>query len=287
MAQKIHVGATLSDNSTTDHINREAFEEVYQFLKLAWAEKPFRFKGKHYEFPCPYEEGTPWLPHQWTREFGSPGEVDEQGRVQMIDVVPKPYQKPHPPLFQAFSVSESTIRWAAAEGIIPTILISDPEKVRHLAFVYQEEAEKTGRSLALGQNIGVVHQIYFGNTRAEAMELAERGAVDLFYRRFNGIYGFWEAFRLPGDDEKFPLAKGGLPRSEWTVERTVNAHYVFAGTVDDVRREMDIVVDAANPEWFAWWSDQGGVPLHEVKKQLELVAKLTFQKAMCDEGTSQ
>ncbi len=100
--------------------------------------------------------------------------------------------------------------------------------------------------------------------------LAERGAAALFYRRFNRIYGFWEAFRLPGDDEKFPLAKGGLPRSEWTVERTVNAHYVFAGTVDDVRREMDTVVDAVNPEWFAWWSDQGGVPLYQVKKQLEL-----------------
>ena len=46
----------------------------------------------------------------WTREFGSADEVDEAGRVQMIDVAPKPYQKPHPPLFPAFSMSEETVR---------------------------------------------------------------------------------------------------------------------------------------------------------------------------------
>ena len=49
MAQKIHVGATNSDKSEGDRINREAFEEVFRFLKLAWGDEPFRFKGKHYQ----------------------------------------------------------------------------------------------------------------------------------------------------------------------------------------------------------------------------------------------
>jgi alkanesulfonate monooxygenase SsuD/methylene tetrahydromethanopterin reductase-like flavin-dependent oxidoreductase (luciferase family) len=43
MAQKIHVGATASDKSEGDRINREAFEEVFRFLKLAWEDEPFRF----------------------------------------------------------------------------------------------------------------------------------------------------------------------------------------------------------------------------------------------------
>ena len=81
MAQKIHIGATVSDQSDIDVRNREAFEEVFQILKLAWKDEPFRFKGKHYEYPYPYEEGTPWRAHEWTREHGSPGEVDENGRV--------------------------------------------------------------------------------------------------------------------------------------------------------------------------------------------------------------
>ena len=51
-----------------------------------------------------------------------PGEV-VNGRVRKISVVPRPYQKPHPPLFQAFSVSDSTIVWCAREGVIPVIVI--------------------------------------------------------------------------------------------------------------------------------------------------------------------
>ncbi len=113
MAQKIHVSATLSDHSALDEANRRAFKEVYQILKLAWAEEPFRFRGEFYEYPYPYDSGTLWPPHAWTREYGAAGEVDAQGRIQKLTVMPKPYQKPHPPLFQAFSVSEATIRWCA------------------------------------------------------------------------------------------------------------------------------------------------------------------------------
>ena len=47
MAQKIHIGATASDQSDSDVRNREAFEEVFQILKLAWRDEPFRFKGKY------------------------------------------------------------------------------------------------------------------------------------------------------------------------------------------------------------------------------------------------
>ncbi|MGH8008723.1 MAG: LLM class flavin-dependent oxidoreductase [Candidatus Binatia bacterium] len=270
MAQKIHVSATTSDKSQTDQINREAFEEVFKILKLAWEDKPFRFKGKHYEYPYPYEEGTPWLPHEWTREFGAPGEVDDKGRIQMIDVVPKPYQKPHPPLFQAFSVSESTIRWAAAEGVIPTLLISDLGMVRHFAKIYQEDSAKAGRQLALGENIGVVRLAYFGDNRAEALEMAGLGTIDQFFRRFAGVFGFWDAWRLPEDEAKYPAAKGLLPPSEWTIDRMVKSHFLMAGTVDDVRQEMDLLVEAGNPEWFAWWSDQGARPFYEVRKQLEI-----------------
>ena len=174
MAQKIHVGATSSDKSEGDRINREAFEEVFQFLKLAWGDEPFRFKGKYYEYPYP-QEGTPWPAHEWTREYGFPGEVDELGRIQKINVIPKPYQRPHPPLFQAFSVSEETIRWCAREEIIPTILLPQPPVVRKFAEAYREESHKAGRMLKLGDRIGVLHGIYLADSIEHAREIARAG----------------------------------------------------------------------------------------------------------------
>lgn len=47
-------------------------------------------------------------------------------------------------------------------------------------------------------------------------------------------------------------------------------HYVYAGSVTEVRKGMDALVEAGNPEYLAWLSDQGMLPLEEVKRQLRI-----------------
>jgi alkanesulfonate monooxygenase SsuD/methylene tetrahydromethanopterin reductase-like flavin-dependent oxidoreductase (luciferase family) len=283
MAQKIHISAATSDHSELDETNRRAFEEAYQLLKLAWKDEPFRFRGEFYEYPYPYEKGTPWPPHAWTRDYGAPGEIDAQGFIQKISVVPKPYQKPHPPLFQAFSVSESTIRWCARECITPMILLSRPEQLRHLARIYMEEAGRAGRWLALGDGIGVLRQIYFAESRREVERLAEKGLVGVGYKRFWGNFGFWESFRASTDELDYP--QKSLPPREWTLERMLQARYLFAGTVADVKAGMDELVMTANPEWFAWLFDQGLLPRAELKKQLELFGAHVLPRYRRGSGT--
>ncbi len=266
MAQKIHVSATVSDRSEVDRTNREAFEEVFRILKLAWGDEPFRFKGKHYEFPYPYETGTPWAPHEWTREYGAPGEVDEKGNIHAINLVPKPYQKPHPPLFQAFSVSEETVRWTARERITPSILISDPKRVRELAEIYRQESAANGRKLNLGESIGVLRTVYLGQNREEARQMAEEGAVGLGFRKFFYHFGFWEAWRSPEDDAKYPGRM--LPLEECTIDRVERAKFSLIGDVNGVRGEMDALAENANPEWFMWQGEQGLLPAEVVKNQI-------------------
>ncbi len=271
MAQLVHVSATTSDKSEIDRVNREAFEEVFRFLKLAWGDEPFRFKGKYYEYPSP-QEGTPWPAHEWTREYGFPGEVDDQGRIQKINVVPKPYQRPHPTLFQAFSVSEETVRWCARESIIPTILLPQPEVVRKLAEAYVEEGRKAGRQLNLGESIGVLHSLYFGKDKQEARKLGDLGACGAF-RWFFHHFGFSDAWREPGDEQRYPTGKVALPASEVTMERLERVKFAYTGTVDEVRREMDAMVENVHPEWFVWQGDQGLLPKDVVKKQMEIFGK--------------
>jgi alkanesulfonate monooxygenase SsuD/methylene tetrahydromethanopterin reductase-like flavin-dependent oxidoreductase (luciferase family) len=271
MAQKVDVSATLSDKSEADRVNREAFEEVFRFLKLAWGDEPFRFKGKYYEYPHP-QEGTPWPGAEWTRECGFPGEVDEQGRIQKINVVPKPYQRPHPPLFQAFSVSEETVRWCAREGIIPTILLPQPPVVRKFVEAYQQESRAAGRNLKLGENTGVVHCVYLAKNKEEARKLGNEGVIGAF-RRFFHHFGFSEAFREDQDEARYPRGKVNLPASEVTVERMERVDFAYTGTVDDVRRGLDAMVENVHPEWFVWQGDQGLLPLAEVRRQIETAGK--------------
>jgi alkanesulfonate monooxygenase SsuD/methylene tetrahydromethanopterin reductase-like flavin-dependent oxidoreductase (luciferase family) len=271
MAQKLNIGATVSDQSEVDKNNREAFEEVFQILKLAWKDEPFRFKGKHYQYPFPYEEGTPWAANEWTRTHGSPGEIGENGNIRAIDIVPKPYQKPHPPLFQAFSASDETIGWCAREGIIPTIFISDHDRVRHLAELHVREAKTVGRNLEFGESIGVLRGMYCADNLENAKKLLSAGMVGYGFRNFFHQFGFTEGFRTEEDNRKY--GDQPLPVSECTTERMIDSNFAIAGSPDDIRRGIDKLIEAGNPEWFIWQGDQGLLPIEQLKAMIKKVGK--------------
>ena len=107
LGQQYHVTGAPMDGSSIDNHNRKVYEETLKVIKKAWTEESFDYDGEYYKVPYPYKEGiTRWPVHEWTRTYGAPGEVDDKGVIRKICVVPKPYQQPHPPLFQPFSVSE-------------------------------------------------------------------------------------------------------------------------------------------------------------------------------------
>jgi len=227
--------------------NREVFEELFQVIKLSWADEPFSFKGKYYQVPYP-AEGLEWKPKEATARYGAPGELDETGWLRRISPVPKPYQKPHPPIFQALTMTEETIRWAAREGVIPVIFLPFPDMAIKGAQFYTDEAAKAGRSLQLGQSVGLCRLMYLGDSYQEAMERARNGSVFLFRNFHSKFYSI-------------------IPE---TIEPYIESGTAFVGTVDDIRRQMNTVQEKMNPEYFLWLCDQGYLPLYEVKKQLEL-----------------
>jgi alkanesulfonate monooxygenase SsuD/methylene tetrahydromethanopterin reductase-like flavin-dependent oxidoreductase (luciferase family) len=145
--------------------------------------------------------------------------------------------------------------------------------VRKFVEAYQEESRKAGRNLNLGENVGVVHAVYFADSVANAYKLAEAGICGVAFKKFFHHFGFSEAWRLPEDEAKYPTGKVTLPASEITMERLQRCKFMFAGTVADVRREMDELVENVHPEWFVWQADQGFLPKDEVKRQLEICGK--------------
>jgi alkanesulfonate monooxygenase SsuD/methylene tetrahydromethanopterin reductase-like flavin-dependent oxidoreductase (luciferase family) len=181
--------------------------------------------------------------------------------VRAVSVVPKPYTLPHPEIWQPFSVSESTIRWCAAEDIVPFILVSHPPTFRELCSAYRDQAARCGRELALGKRVGAFRAVHIGRTRDEAMILGEKTQGPGFIEYFSG-FGFMEAFRFPGETTPVPN----------TYARLREASYALCGTVDDVKREMDALRRNVDVEWFAWYFDQGLMPLDEAKRQIEIFA---------------
>ncbi|HEY9413363.1 MAG TPA: LLM class flavin-dependent oxidoreductase [Pseudonocardia sp.] len=265
LGQKNHATGTPMDGGEIDTKNREVFEEVYSIMKAAWTNDSIRMKTGHYEIPSPYEGIARWPHEEYTGKYGVPGEM-EDGKVMRVCVVPKPYQQPHPPIWQPFSVSEQTVRWCAAEGIVPWIIISWPETFRGLAEAYRDSANAAGHNFGLGENLAVFRSLHFGETTEQGRKLGT-DCLRLFLEYFGG-FGFMEAFRLPEDEQKY--ANQRLPKSEWTYERVQRSGYAMGGSIDDVKRQFEELHANVPVEWFGWYFDQGLMPLDEARRQIEM-----------------
>jgi alkanesulfonate monooxygenase SsuD/methylene tetrahydromethanopterin reductase-like flavin-dependent oxidoreductase (luciferase family) len=279
MGQQYHATGAPMDGSSIDNHNRAVYEEMVTIIKKAWTQDAISHDGKYYKIPYPYEEGiTRWPAADWTRKYGAPGEIDDKGVIRKVCVIPKPYQQPHPPLFQPFSVSETTIRYTAKGDIVPWILVSHPPEFRRLCEVYQQVGNENGRKLGLGQSVGAFRSVHFGNTEAEAVKLFTDTNYTGFQIYFSG-FGFWEAFRTPEDLKKYPATPTytPLPKEEWTPKRMRDVKYAFAGTPDQVRRDIDDLhkIHGGNGEleWFGWFFDQGFMSWDETQRQMEFFAE--------------
>jgi alkanesulfonate monooxygenase SsuD/methylene tetrahydromethanopterin reductase-like flavin-dependent oxidoreductase (luciferase family) len=278
LGQNVPVQAAPMDGSEVDQHNKRVHEEYIDIIYKAWDQDLLQYKGEFYQVPFPFEQGiSGWPAADWTRRFGAPGEIDEQGIIRGISVIPKPYQQPHPPAFQPFSVSESTIRHTARVGVMPMILVSNPPDFRRLCQIYREVAAENGRNLGLGESVGAFRAVSFGNTREEGLSLLEKTNFFGFNAYFAG-FGFWEAFRFAEDAEKYPLDPyTPLPPSEWTLDRFVNVKYGLAGTVDQIKQQIEDVASIhegdGELEWFSWFFDQGLMPIDEARRQIELFAE--------------
>jgi alkanesulfonate monooxygenase SsuD/methylene tetrahydromethanopterin reductase-like flavin-dependent oxidoreductase (luciferase family) len=259
-----------SDGSVGDLQNHEAFAEVLKIMKMAWTQETVRYRSEllNYSIPSPFD-GIAWPPTEWTKRFGADGELDENDEIQAITVIPKPYQEPHPPLWQPFALSERTLTRCGEMGIMPWIFLSRPDQFRAGAEAYQAAAAKAGRNLALGEDTGTLRFVTLGETQAEADAIGEAYVVPSWNDYFGDGYGYREVLRLPEDEERFP---GKIPYEEGSWDRMKRVTSALSGTVDEVKRGIEKIIETANPEWFGWMlaHQQGFQPIDELRRQIDM-----------------
>jgi len=256
-----------------DAQNRDVYDEKLEIVKKAWTQDAFDHDGRCYQVPYPYDEGIAgWPAKDWTRRYGSDGEIDDQGVIRKIGVCPRPYQEPHPPVWAPFTLSEQSLRDCAKRGMLPWIFEASPEGFLRWCTLYREEAARNGIELALGENVGAVRAITIGDTYDEAFELAARTTGFEYHHYFN-LFGFGEVFRNPGEQAPAPL----VFKDEYAAtQRMIEKGYQLCGTVDDVKRQLEKLVRCHGDgalEWMSWNFFYQGVVSHDVqRRQLELFA---------------
>ncbi len=170
------------------------FHETVEIVLRAWTEEKLSFAGAHFRF-----DG--------------------------VEVLPKPLQHPHPPVWMA-ATSEAAIEWAAGRGF--SILMDPHASHRDIGRkrrFYGERLEAAGYSLE-GRDLPVARLVALGDTTAEAAEVARRGAqwiVDSY---------FGAAHRPVGVAD--PNAPGGDPVERYLDE--VILHGTPAAVLDQILR---------------------------------------------------
>lgn len=243
------IHATSSDQGDVDQLNREAFEEFFRIIKLAWTQDTFSFEGKFWRIPPP---DVPW-DMEATRTMGRG--VDAHGRLVEIGVVPKPVQKPHPPLMQPFAFSESTIRWCAREGVMPVLAPVNATLERQLFDVYAEES-----GLEAGEQMGILRDVVVADTDEEAFGLwASSGAF---------VGGAW--FSPFGFSDAIPEPEES--RDDITPELLIDRSLVLVGGVDTVSRQLERLLERLPLKYLLAWQYVSLIPNDALKRSLELFA---------------
>jgi alkanesulfonate monooxygenase SsuD/methylene tetrahydromethanopterin reductase-like flavin-dependent oxidoreductase (luciferase family) len=282
LGQQYNVKGATMDGSEIDLQNKEVYEEVLEVMLKAWTEDSFRHEGKYYKVPNP-PEGIDWTVAELSREYGVEGDIDEDGKVQRISVIPAPYQRPHPPLWSVYAASESTIVRTAEKNMMPFMFVSKPEQMLEWCRHYQTVARDHGRDLAIGEGIGVVRSVTFGDSYEEAFELGVE-TTGVAFEHYFAPFGFLEPFREETDDPAFPLNIGGARE---IFQRTVEHGYAMCGTVDEIKEKIaaeESCHGEGHLEWFSWnFLYQGLTAKEEQERQLGLFCE-HIVPTFCDEA---
>lgn len=244
--------ATVSDGSAADKKNRDVFEERVDQLIAAWTEESVVFDGPTYKAPFPRSgiEGYPAA--ETARAAGAFGEVDGDGRVARICVVPKPFQRPHPPLFVATTRSIESVEYCARRGFSPTYFSptkSVEESIRH----YRQVARESGFEVGLGEHQNLVRFPHIARTTADFRERLRKYDVDI-YRNFYGPF----FPQLPqGDDDSL-------------VEGMLKSDLFVGGSLQEAQDAWRDIYDRAPCEYITMIWHWAQVPTDVLLEELDL-----------------
>ncbi|MGH2685254.1 MAG: LLM class flavin-dependent oxidoreductase [Actinomycetota bacterium] len=246
MAQQVHGihGAQPHQHDEIDAANRAAFEECFRIVKAAWTDDLVEVSGSYWRVPV---EGTPW-DLEATALFG--GGV-EGGTVRKVGVVPKPLQRPHPPIFQPFSSSERSIRWCAEQGVTPILPPMHPVLEDQLIELF---AEVSGRPP--GEGIGVLRDVVIAGSDEEAQALWADGPLFCGSMWF-APFGFAKGLEHPTTGEMPDLLEDGM---------------ALVGTADTVTAQLERLRTRLPVSWLFAWTYNGLVPHTELMGSIESFA---------------
>ena len=120
---------------------------------------------------------------------------------------------------------------------------------------YRQGAAEGGKTLSPGQGQGLLRFLFVGKTRDEAYEKVDKTIVP-FFSQF--AVHFFPVLLAEGQGSMF--------------ERVMNTGLIVAGTVDEVKRQLDEIYTEIPFEYFSLVAYNGLEPQTQLIEDIELFA---------------
>ena len=220
----------------------ERFHECIEILIKGWTEERFTFHGKYYT-------------------------------CENLSIVPKPIQKPHPPIFQVGTSSKTFTQagergWSVVLGApTPDDIFIEPHNI------YQEACARAGTT----PHVSFLKALYLDEDQQRAERDAEEYAMRFIeynvspLKEMNRTEEVKARMRAGGFD--FYAGDDFLRLGDVSYQDIVDLGIVYIGTPEKVANQLLTLYDKVPFEEFILGSHYGGIPAHKAIQTQELFVK--------------
>jgi alkanesulfonate monooxygenase SsuD/methylene tetrahydromethanopterin reductase-like flavin-dependent oxidoreductase (luciferase family) len=224
------------------------FEEAWELIVKAWtSEEPFSWEGENYHY-------------------------------DQVSIIPRPVQRPHPPIIAAANTAES-VEWAARHHAPLITSFSTTEQIAETFKYYRAFAEKECGWTPRPEDMGVSRQVYVAPTDAQAKEEAEQH-VHHFFHQISAPHSaqkLREVNEARVTDRSFSYKSEphrGMPLgTDAEYEQVMRAGYCIVGSPDTVTQRIREQQEALGVGLFLTYLPFGTMEPPQAMNSLELFAR--------------
>ena len=234
-----------------DAENRELFQETVEIVRKIWSDPYFEHRGANYTFPA--------RDTVFTHPSLAPDPTWQEGeRVTRLRVTPRPYQKPHPPLWMTVSTDRS-VTAAAQMGLKACYWQPPPLRIRQRMEIYAEaRSSREGRQYQLGEDQAVMRSTYVAASMEQARRDAEAAIMSGFI--FNDPFRGRQVFTNPGE-ELDPEVK-----LDWDF---LEPRTLLVGSPDNVAEKIQELQEVCNLGYLLMEFAHSGLSQRQILRNLE------------------
>jgi alkanesulfonate monooxygenase SsuD/methylene tetrahydromethanopterin reductase-like flavin-dependent oxidoreductase (luciferase family) len=241
------IGTEYHATGLNPAFSHERYQEAHDLIVAAWTRPgPFEFEGQHYNY-------------------------------RYVNLWPRPYQTPHPPIWIPSQGSSETIQWAAdpARKYPFLVTFSAAELVIRYLNMYRDQARQFGYE-ASGNQFGWAVPVYVADTDERARSEAKAGIESLFN---DYLKNPWEMLLPPGYMSLPSLLRTmkmrkalGSGATRQTVDSLVDSGTAIIGSPQTVRDAIARVRDATGLNRLVSMLQFGVLPDDLTRRNMEMFA---------------